>query len=92
MTTRQIQQLHYNGHRLFCPDHPERELEEAKASGGLPFSMLLYGSRSWKGGQYLYEICRVEEQRSYAGRVEAVTLRSNIRFLLALPYLYGKHV
>lgn len=50
MTTRQIQQLHYNGHRLFCPDHPERELEEAKASGGLPFSMLCTAPVPGKAG------------------------------------------
>ncbi len=29
MANRQIQQLEYDGTRLFCPDHPTRELESA---------------------------------------------------------------
>ncbi|MGA2468525.1 MAG: hypothetical protein ABSH06_29810 [Thermodesulfobacteriota bacterium] len=38
---RKIQQLIYGGKRLFCPDHPDRKLEEAgtvSEHGG--FSML----------------------------------------------------
>jgi hypothetical protein len=28
MTNREIQQLQFDGRRLFCPDHPKRELEQ----------------------------------------------------------------
>jgi hypothetical protein len=32
MAVRQIQQLRFDGKRLLCPDHPNRDLEEARTS------------------------------------------------------------
>jgi len=38
---RRIQQLAYDGTRLFCPDHPTRTLEEASITGkGRPFGVV----------------------------------------------------
>jgi hypothetical protein len=31
---RMIQQLSYDGKKLFCPDHPTEQLEEAKGKNG----------------------------------------------------------
>lgn len=45
MAIRQIQQLRYDGKRLFCPNHPDRALEEAQSSAaGGPFSMICTAS------------------------------------------------
>lgn len=41
MAIRQIQQLSYDGKRLFCPYHPNRNLEEAQTnSEDGPFSLI----------------------------------------------------
>jgi hypothetical protein len=31
---RLVQQLVYDGRGLFCPDHPDRDLEDEKTTGG----------------------------------------------------------
>src|SRR5690348_5766919 len=41
VTTRSIQQLRYDGKRLFYPEHPDRELEETVTNDKLrPFAMV----------------------------------------------------
>ncbi len=51
MAVRQIQQLRFDGKRLFCPDHPNWNLEEAQTnSENGPFSMICTASIAGRAG------------------------------------------
>jgi hypothetical protein len=51
MAVRQIQQLRFDGKRLFCPDHPNRDLEQALTnSENGPFSLVCTAPVSGSAG------------------------------------------